>query len=139
MAGAFPNWRTRCANLAERRKVEIKQRLAVYSAGTENRERGRNTRADCKTKSGVKPPDPERRTAVQAGPLNGGNESEKHSGAFRENAYHNGTAAATRAGHWYAENRRICPRPIIATLRRMFGLSALEAVQAIRVANEGAR
>jgi hypothetical protein len=40
-----------------------------------------------------------------------------------------------RAAHWYAENRGNCPRPIVPTLRAMFGLSALEAVQAIREAN----
>ncbi|MDN5928722.1 MAG: hypothetical protein L0I29_16765 [Hyphomicrobiales bacterium] len=82
-----------------------------------------------------KPPNAEKQTAVQAGPLNGGNANEKHSEAFNPNCYHNATDAATRAGRWYAENRADCPRPIIPALRRMFGLSALEAVQAIRVAN----
>ncbi len=41
------------------------------------------------------------------------------------------------AGRWYAENRRSCPRPIVPALRSMFGLSALEAVEAIRFANGG--
>lgn len=125
----------KCANLAKRHKDKEKQEFAVYSAGTENRERGRNKRADCKTITGAKPPDPETETAAQAGPLNGGDRSEKHSGAFKGNSYHNATDAATRAGHWYAENRENCRRPVVPALRRMFGLSALEAVQAIRVAN----
>jgi hypothetical protein len=135
MPSASPRWRTKCANLAERKKDERKQRFAIYSAGTENRERGRNKRADCKTKTGPKPPDPEKQTAVQAGPLNGGNAIEKHSGAFEGNSYHIAPDAATRAGRWYAENRANCPRPIVPALRRMFDLSALEAVEAIRVAN----
>jgi hypothetical protein len=125
----------KCANLAERHKGKEKQEFTVYSKGTENRERGRNKRPDCKTKIGTKPPDPETETAAQAGPLNGGDRSEKHSGAFKENCYHNASPAATRAGHWYAENRENCPRPVVPALRRMFDLSALEAVQAIRVAN----
>ncbi|MHA6642987.1 hypothetical protein ACX3P1_09925 [Mesorhizobium sp. A623] len=75
------------------------------------------------------------KTAAQDGPLNGGNAIEKHSSAFNGNSYHNADDAATRAGRWYAENRENCPQPIIPTLRRMFDLSALEAVQAIRVAN----
>lgn len=135
MPPASPNSRTRCANLAERQKDEKKQTLAIYSAGTENREHGRNKRPDCKTKTGTKPPDAETETAAQAGPLNGGDKSEKHSGAFKENSYHAGGPAATRAGLWYAENRYTCPRPVVPALRRMFGLSTLEAVQAIRVAN----
>ena len=135
MRGISTNWKTRCANLAERKKNEEKQRLAIYSTGTENRERGRNKRSDCKTKTGPKPLDAETETAAQAGPLNGGDKSEKHSGAFKENSYHAGGPAATHAGLWYAENRYICPRPVVPALRRMFGLSTLEAVQAIRVAN----
>jgi hypothetical protein len=135
MRDALPSWRTRCANLAKRHKDEGKQELAVYSDGTENRERGRNKRADCKTITGTKPPDPETETAAQAGPLNGGNKSEKHSSAFKENSYHETGPAATRAGLWYAENRENCPRPVVPALRLMFDLSALEAVQAIRVAN----
>jgi hypothetical protein len=135
MRDASPRWKTRCANLAERHKEEEKQRLGIYSKGTENRERGRNKRADCKTITGARPPDPETETAAQAGPLNGGDRSEKHSGAFKGNSYHSASGAATRAGCWYAENRDACPRPIIPALRCMFGLSALEAVQAIRVAN----
>ncbi len=125
----------RCANLAERHKGKEKQKLAIYSAGTENREHGRNKRPNCKTKTGTKPPDPEKRTAVQAGPLNGGNSIEKHASAFGGNSYHGGASAATRAGHWYAEKHESCPRPIVPALRHMFDLSALEAVQAIRVAN----
>jgi hypothetical protein len=81
----------------------------------------------------------QKQTAVPAGPRNGGNTTEKHSGAFNENTYHDGASAATRAGQWYAENRDTCPRPIVPTLRAMFGLSALEAVQAIQFANGGAK
>jgi hypothetical protein len=76
----------------------------------------------------------ETKTAAQAGPLNGGG-SEYESTSIAGNGYHNGADAATRAGLWYAENRENCPRPIVPALKRMFGLSALEAVQAIRVAN----
>ncbi|MER2536851.1 MAG: hypothetical protein ABTQ31_16995 [Rhizobiaceae bacterium] len=79
--------------------------------------------------------DPEKRTAAPTGIGNGGNRSEKHSGAFCENAYHNGDSAATRAGLWYAENRDACPRPVVPFLRAEFGLSAIQAVEAIRLAN----
>jgi hypothetical protein len=81
------------------------------------------------------PPDAENRTAVPAGPRNGGYGFEKHGSAFEENSYHDQATAATLAVRWYAENRDACARPIIPALRRMFGLSALEAIQAIRVAN----
>ena len=131
----FPYWRTRCANLAERLKEKEKQELAIYSAGTENRERGQNKQADCKTRKGQKPPDAETETAVPAGPRNGGGKSEKHSSAFAETSYHDGASAAMRAGLWYAENRDRCPRPVVPFLRSEFGLSALEAVEAIRLAN----
>lgn len=79
--------------------------------------------------------DPEKQIAAPTGIGSGDNTIEKHSEAFEGNSYHNATAAATRAGLWYAENRENCPKPIIPALRRMFDLSALEAVQAIRVAN----
>jgi hypothetical protein len=83
--------------------------------------------------------DPEKQIAAPTGIGNGDIEKGKHSGAFEENSsncsYHGGAKVATHAGRWYAENRDTCPRPIIPALRRMFGLSALEAVQAIRVAN----
>ncbi|WP_348626498.1 hypothetical protein [Mesorhizobium sp. LNJC384A00] len=39
------------------------------------------------------------------------------------------------AADWFAANRLACPKPIIPTIRRLFGLSALEACQAIRTAN----
>jgi hypothetical protein len=81
----------------------------------------------------------EKQTAAQAGPLNGGNGFEKHTGAFNENRYHNRAAAATRAGLWLAENRDNCPRPIVPVLKARFGLTAAEAVQAIRLANGGGR
>ncbi|MCT8999623.1 hypothetical protein [Chelativorans intermedius] len=111
----------------------------VYKEGAGNRERHRNKPADCKTEIAADPPAPQKQTAAQAGPLNGGNGIEKHSGAFNENSYHDGASAAMRAAQWYAENRDNCPRPIVPTLKRMFGVSALEAVQAIQTANGGAR
>lgn len=77
----------------------------------------------------------EKRTAAPTGIGSGGNKSGKHSGTFDGNFYHESGPAAIRAGRWYAENRYTCPRPVVPALRRMFGLSALEAVQAIRVAN----
>jgi hypothetical protein len=80
-------------------------------------------------------PDPEKQIAAPTGIGSGDNECEKHTSAFKENSYHNASDAATRAGLWYAKNRDACPRPIIPALRRMFGLSAPEAVQAIRMAN----
>ncbi|RWC29267.1 MAG: hypothetical protein EOS27_16580 [Mesorhizobium sp.] len=81
----------------------------------------------------------QKKTAAQAGPLNGGNGIEKHSSAFKENDYHSDGSAATCAARWYAENRGNCPHPVVPTLRAMFSLSALEAVQAIREANGGGR
>ncbi|MCB1463142.1 MAG: hypothetical protein KDJ90_12115, partial [Nitratireductor sp.] len=56
-----------------------------------------------------------------------------------ENFYHGQTDAATLAARWYAENRETCPRPIVPTLRTMFGLSSAEAVWAVMEATGGAR
>ena len=78
---------------------------------------------------------PEKKTAAPAGPRNGGNTTKKHSSSFEANSYHNPTDAAICAGQWYAQNRAACTHSIVSTLRRMFGVSALEAVQAIRYAN----
>ncbi|MCG7504072.1 hypothetical protein [Mesorhizobium retamae] len=78
---------------------------------------------------------PEKQIAAPTGIGSGDKTIEKHDSAFEGNSYHSVLNAATRAGLWYAENRDTCPRPVVPTLRRMFGLSALEAVQAIRVAN----
>ncbi|TIQ67028.1 MAG: hypothetical protein E5X41_06060 [Mesorhizobium sp.] len=76
------------------------------------------------------------KTAAQAGTLNGG-ASKYESIADAKLAYHNAASAATCAARWYAENRGNCPHPVVPTLRAMFALSALEAVQAIREANGG--
>lgn len=38
------------------------------------------------------------------------------------------------AGRWYDEHRDTCPRPIVGHLRRMFGLTPAEAIEAIRQA-----
>ena len=83
------------------------------------------------------PPGPESETAAQAGPLNGGNQSEKHTRASTEISYHGNENAATRAAVWYAENRSSCPRPVVRSLRGMFGVSTREAIQAIQFANGG--
>jgi hypothetical protein len=45
------------------------------------------------------------------------------------------------AGHleeavcWFAENHRTCERPYIPALRRRFGISPLDAVTVLRLAN----
>ncbi|TIX88361.1 MAG: hypothetical protein E5V24_14985 [Mesorhizobium sp.] len=39
------------------------------------------------------------------------------------------------AAAWYAAHRKTCERPIIPALRSRFGLTAQEAVTAIREAN----
>jgi hypothetical protein len=78
---------------------------------------------------------PEKQIAAPTGIGSGDNKIGEHSEASHENSYHDGASAAMRAGLWYAENRQNCPHPIIPVLRRMFSLSALEAVQALRIAN----
>lgn len=83
------------------------------------------------------PPEPETKTAAPAGPRNGGTAFERATSTFEENGYHEGACATTRAATWYACNRATCARPVIPVLKRMFGLSALEAVQAIRTADGG--
>jgi hypothetical protein len=42
------------------------------------------------------------------------------------------------AATWYADNRDACPRPIIPTLADRFGLSSIDAIAAIRLANGAA-
>jgi hypothetical protein len=81
----------------------------------------------------------EKQIAAPTGIGSGDNTIEKHGSAFEGNSYHNTKDAATRAGLWYAENRETCPRPVVPALRSIFGLSALEAVKAIREANGGGR
>jgi hypothetical protein len=76
-------------------------------------------------------------TAATTAIVDGG-DCEKHSGAFDENSYHDDVHPTTIAGRWFRDNRAYCGRPVIPTLRAKFGLSALQAVQAIRVANGGA-
>lgn len=90
---------------------------------------------------GVKGESPTAQTkaAAPAGPRNGGTSCERAASAFNECFYQDDTSAATLAARWYTENRAGCPHPVIPTLRSMFGLSALEAVQAIRIARGGAR
>ncbi len=82
-------------------------------------------------------PEPETKTAAPAGPRNGGIAYERASSTFEGNGYHEGACATTRAAIWYARNRATCARPVIPVLKSMFGLSALEAVQAIRTADGG--
>ncbi|RWO61333.1 hypothetical protein [Mesorhizobium sp.] len=45
------------------------------------------------------------------------------------------TMAICEAAQWYAANRGACERPIIPTLRQRFGLTAHEAVCAIRASS----
>lgn len=47
---------------------------------------------------------------------------------------HQSSAAIGNAAAWYAEHRDTCERPIVPALRRRFGLSTLEACQALREA-----
>lgn len=44
-------------------------------------------------------------------------------------------AGVAAAGDWYRSNRDACPHPVIPALCEQFGLSALQAVAAIRLAN----
>lgn len=83
--------------------------------------------------------DPEKQIAAPTGIGSGDNGAEKHDSAFEGNSYHNAELPATRAARWYAEKSETCPRPVVPALRSMFGLSALQAVQAIREANGGGR
>ena len=46
------------------------------------------------------------------------------------------TAAIDEAATWYAANDSLCERPIIPALRRRFGLTAHEAVMALREARK---
>lgn len=48
---------------------------------------------------------------------------------------HVATARIDEAAEWYAVHRETCERPIVPTLRKRFGLTPLEVVQAIRDAN----
>ena len=50
---------------------------------------------------------------------------------------HEGSAAIDEAAVWYREHRDTCERPVLPALRQRFGLSALEAVIAIREARRG--
>lgn len=83
-------------------------------------------------------PSAQTETAVPAGPRNGGKKVSQESSAFEEKPYQKVVPAATVAATWYAENRRTCPRPIVPTLCAKFGLTVVEAVQAIKAVS-GAR
>lgn len=50
---------------------------------------------------------------------------------------HESSASIDEAAHWLRANRDLAERPIIPALRRRFGLTPLEACQAIREANHG--
>ncbi|TYR32084.1 hypothetical protein FY036_13445 [Mesorhizobium microcysteis] len=50
---------------------------------------------------------------------------------------HESSAAISEAARWYAANRDACERPVIPALRRRFGLTAHEAVTALREAKAG--
>lgn len=47
---------------------------------------------------------------------------------------HASTSAIEAAARWYRANRETAERPLIPALRRRFGLTAHEAVQALREA-----
>lgn len=49
---------------------------------------------------------------------------------------HENTAAISEAARWYAAHRDQCERPVIPALRRRFGLTAHEAVCALREARQ---
>lgn len=49
-------------------------------------------------------------------------------------ADHQTTAAIDEAGRWFADNRERCPKPIVPFLRERFGLTAVEACEALQVA-----
>lgn len=51
---------------------------------------------------------------------------------------HQSTVAIEQAAAWYRENRATAERPLIPALRRRFGLTAHEAIMALREANEAA-
>jgi hypothetical protein len=40
------------------------------------------------------------------------------------------------AARWYAEHQQDCPRPVVPFIRRTFDLTAKEAVDAIRAAQQ---
>ncbi|MBB4277252.1 hypothetical protein GGE12_005055 [Rhizobium mongolense] len=48
---------------------------------------------------------------------------------------HEASEQITVAATWYRQHREECPRPIVPHLRQTFGLSALEACEAIAEAN----
>lgn len=50
---------------------------------------------------------------------------------------HESSAAIDEAAHWIRANRHQVQRPIVPALRQRFGLTPLEACQAIREANQG--
>ena len=52
---------------------------------------------------------------------------------------HESTSAVEEAARWYAGNRDACPRPIVPFLRERFGLTAVEACEALRMAQESER
>lgn len=50
---------------------------------------------------------------------------------------HESSAAVDEAAIWYRANRDQVERPVVPALRQRFGLTPLEACQAIREANHG--
>lgn len=48
---------------------------------------------------------------------------------------HESSGSIDEAATWFALNRDRCERPVVPALRRRFGLSAQEAIEALRQAN----
>lgn len=47
------------------------------------------------------------------------------------------SAAITEAANWYRQNCNDCPRPVLTTIRSRFGLSIVDAIEALREARRG--
>ena len=60
----------------------------------------------------------------------------KNSPATTANLGHQSNTSIDEAARWYRANRETVERPLIPALRRRFGLTAHEAVTAIREARQ---
>jgi len=90
------------------------QHDAFSSESAKNHEQGQNKQPNCKAEF----------SAFEAVPVGG-----------TTGLCHETSAVIDVAAQWYAANRQACQRPVIPVLKRMFGLSALEAILAIRAAD----
>lgn len=48
-------------------------------------------------------------------------------------------ARVEEAAAWYREHQHDCPRPLVPALRRMFGLTAREAIEALALGGRAAQ